>query len=119
MGDEFILPPPPSGRCKYADDFHRWGELLVEQASKEGSLTAIKTAKLYLAEQYMTWRNAAPAGHRDRLSKRGHICLYGVFIEIYDRLQQMELSISQPITAPPSQSKSSQMFQALVLGETV
>lgn len=90
---EFIPGPPPSNRCKFAEEFFEWTQKLWEKAEREKAVAGIKTAKLLLLEKYMEWRNSVPKAHRNRLNSTNHICLFGVFTQTYERLQALELEI--------------------------
>ena len=105
-GEQDSAPPI----CAAAQQFQQWTETLCTSVVKAGrydnasAAVAVNQAKLLLLDKYFEWRAAVPKSHRNRTGE-GHTCLYHVFVETYQTLRVIELSLTPPLLflppAPP------------------
>jgi hypothetical protein len=83
--------------CAYGHRFSLWAEELLSQVTASRTLLSVQHAKLLLVDKYFEWRSFAPRSHQDRTSTRqGHICIFQVFIDAYEALKTIELSLTPP-----------------------
>ncbi len=89
-------------RCNFAQRFHEWAGALCNGAYERRNSVSVTQAVVLLTHKYFEWRAYVPNSHRNRLGSRGHVCIFQVFAEAYERLKVLELSLSPPaIFLPP------------------
>ena len=99
--------------CTFAQKFSEWADDLC-RAGEEPTVVSITKAKVQLLDKYYEWRSFVPKNHKDRLGNRGHICIYQVFVQTYQRLRDVELSLTPPVLFVPPQSESGGTFIGLL-----
>lgn len=111
-------------RCTFAQRFFEWADELGAGASERQSIIFVNQAKILLVDKYFEWRAYAPKSHRDRVRASGHICIFQVFAEAYERLKVLELSLTPPMiflpsvaTPPPPQSPTTPRIAGIFIGE--
>ena len=83
--------------CEEGKKFAIWAQALIDRVFQltSPSVMDINRAYLQLLHNYFKRRNGVTAEHRDRLfDSDKHICLYQVFVDAYDTLNELEVSIS-------------------------
>ena len=105
-GDDFTFDEAEPQWCGLARKFIEWIDTEVYQALVSGKpdVVSINQAKVLLADKFFELRTFANWRHRDRLSTRGHACIYQVFIEALGRLIQAGLLITPPMLFLPGSS---------------
>ncbi|MFN8495574.1 MAG: hypothetical protein U0350_48725 [Caldilineaceae bacterium] len=97
----FELPEEEEPLCAYAQQFAPWANLLCEEAEKRKQIVSLNHAYVLLLHKYFEWRNVVPKNHRDRVSERGHICIFQIFDRAYHRLMMLQLSLEPILTSYP------------------
>ena len=101
-----VLPEPaapaPPPLCEDAQLLSDYAEQLNRQLQAKSNPVAFDQARLMLTDRYMALRTAAPRAHQNHLGRRGHRCLYPVFIDAYAQLRALELSTAPPPLAVPA-----------------
>jgi len=111
--EEFAFTETSRVYCSHAQHLSDWIDWLYEDiVGDQPTIFEVKQAKLLLSEQYLEWRNAVSLRHRDLLSKRGHICLYEVFVDGFNRLKTTELSLRPALLFEPPRPPPPQIPQA-------
>lgn len=95
------IPPSQPDRCNFAQGFFEWANELCANASERKSTVFVNQAKVLLLDKYFEWRAFVPKSHRNRIGGSGHICVFQVFAEAYERLKVLELSITPPMLFLP------------------
>ena len=100
----FELPEPETEWCQLAQYFLDWVDWLFKKIiSEKPNIILVNQAKLLLSDKYFEWRSYAPKSHRDRIGSRGHNCIFQVFVQAYERLKLLELSLTPPKLFLPSE----------------
>lgn len=100
---ELAAPAPPA-LCVHAQRLVEFAEQLYQQLRAKPDPVAFNQARLLLTDRYMALRSAAPRGHQNHLGRRGHRCLFPVFVDAYAQLRALELSTAPPPLAVPAKS---------------
>lgn len=88
--------------CPLAASFAAWANELVDRILGEPDVVAINQAKVLLVDRFFEYRNYAPKKHRViSNSGGGHICIFQVFEEHYERLKAVELALTPPLLFLP------------------
>ncbi len=108
---KLVLPEPaapaPPPLCEDAQRLSDYAEQLNHQLQAKPNPIAFDQARLMLTDRYMALRTSAPRAHQNHLGRRGHRCLYPVFIDAYAQLRALELSTAPPALAvPPKPAKA-------------
>ena len=100
---EFQFSPPDEKeeRCVYAQHFGAWAEALYQEEVRAPSHVGINQKMLLLTKKYFEWRPTVPKSHRDRISDRGHVCIFAIFERTFYRLRVLELSLVPPMLFIP------------------
>ncbi len=78
----------------------------------------INQMKLRLLDRYFEWVAVAPKAHRYKTSTQGHLCLYHVFKEAYDKLKALELALTPPMLFVPELPRPRRPeYPALAIGD--
>jgi hypothetical protein len=119
--DDFILTEPKPRLCPFAEQFSLWAEALFSKATHNASVVSVNQAKLLLVDRYMDWRAAVPGAHRNLGGSRsGHVCIFQVFEETYQKLKTVELSLTPPmlfLPPPPSPPPPPPQIAGIFFGE--
>src|SRR6266542_3735140 len=103
--DDLWNKEPTIPLCPFAESFSKWAEELVGRTLHMPSVVAINQAKILLLDKYFEWRSYVPRKHRVIVGQQsGHICIFQIFEQNYERLKLVELSLTPPmlfIPAPP------------------
>lgn len=95
---DFELPEPEPELCEFAQFFNTWVEWLFKEIiSDKPTVISVNQAKILLADKYFEWRSLVPKSHRDRISYRGHNCIFQIFVQAYERIKLIELSLTPPM----------------------
>lgn len=113
---DFELPEYQPPKCVFAQRFSDWTSVLYANVAQNPSIVFVNQAKILLLDKYFEWRSFAPKSHRNHLGANGHICLFQVFVEAYERLKVMELSLTPPLLFLPSSSSPPQIA-GIFIGE--
>ena len=122
--DDFDLPEPRVDLCPYAQAFHDWA-VRAHDLGRDPSIISVKQAKIWLIDKYFDWYSIAPRQHRYHLNPRGHTCIFQVFVEFYQQLRALELSLTPlvliqsppPPPPPPPPPRIAGIPFAEILGE--
>ena len=101
FGDILVGEPD---RCVFASSFHDYASRLCQEVTQGPSDVKINQAMLLIAKRYLEWFSVVPKRHRYHLSENGHTCIFQVFVQTFQQLMSLELSISPPrlfLPAPP------------------
>jgi len=109
--------------CEFARSFMEWGDKLLD-IKKEYTLISINQAKILLLDKFFEWYWYLPRSHRIRLNPRRHICIFQVFVPLYQRLKVIELAITPPLVfvppePPPMKILPRPNLAGIVLGEDI
>lgn len=89
-------------RCNFAERFFEWADALCTDAYERRNAVSVNQAVVLLTHKYFEWRAYVPNAHRNRLGTRGHLCIFQVFAEAYERLKVLELSLTPPAIFLPA-----------------
>jgi hypothetical protein len=99
---EFQVAVAPIILCPYALAFAEFADRLCEPEIEGPSIVGVNQAILQLTKKYFEWFNKVPKRHQYHLSENGHTCIFQVFVEAYEKLSMIELTISPPkLYIPP------------------
>lgn len=118
-----VLPEPaapaPPALCVHAQRLVEFAEQLYRQLRDKPQPIAFNQARLLLTDRYMALRSAAPRSHQNHLGRRGHRCLFPVFIDAYEQIRALELSTAPPALALPAKTPKPQFAAppGIYLGE--
>jgi hypothetical protein len=114
--DDFEFSEAPVERCPYAQSFFNWAIRMLD-LSQDVSLVGLNQAKVLLVDKYFEHFSIAPKGHRYHFSPRGHVCIFQVFLEIYQRLKARELALSPPMLFLPRRASPPPQIAGIFIGE--
>lgn len=101
-----VLPVAPE-LCAWASELSEFCEQLIATLDETSPPVKFRQAKYLLSERYMEFRAKAPRNHRDNLGSKKHVCLYHVFIQVYEYITKVQLTAIPPqievkhVPAPP------------------
>jgi hypothetical protein len=110
--------------CAYAQIFHRWcGELLSQFVDSGPTPVRLAQAKVLLQDRYFGLRASVPKSHRNRMGGHGHICIFQVYEQAYQKIRLVELTLTPPQvvvpTPPPPQAAPKPALLGITLGEVL
>jgi len=84
--------PDKHALCESAQKFSEWAEEHIgDDVNGENATPArILIAKVKLTDRYRFFRRQVNNRCRDRVNKRGHICIFHVWDQFYARLEEIE-----------------------------
>lgn len=82
--------------CEYAVRFKTFTDTLREEMTEATHSVHVNRAKVLLCDQYFRLKRIVPAPHQDTRTYNGHPCIYAVFSEAYDGLDQAALRVVPP-----------------------
>ena len=88
--------------CVFAESFHEFADRLCKDALRQSTVVGVNQAMLSLTKRYFQWFSVVPKRHKYHLSENGHTCIFQVFVQSYQRLMTLELSILPPRLYLPS-----------------
>jgi len=121
---QFAMPGGNDERCIYAQHFATWADTLYQEEVSGPTHIGINQKMLLLTKRFFEWRASVPKAHRDRISGRGHICIFHIFERTFHRLRVLELSLTPPMLflpppppPPPAQVTKVYKFDSFPIGE--
>ena len=107
--------------CEFAQNFLDWGNQLLNSAKKH-NIVSINQAKILLLDKFFEWFRYVPRSHRNKMSLKGHICIFQVLVSLYVQLKVIELEITPPLIFDPPQPPPMKIMPrpnlvGIVLGE--
>ena len=117
--DDLELVYDPTSPCPYAQAFFNWGKRELN-LGRNADLIEVNQAKVLLLDKYFEFYCVIPKQHRYRVRPEGHMCVFHVFIEFYQRIKQLQLSLSPPmlfIPPPPPEPPPPPQLAGLFFGE--
>lgn len=114
--DDFELPEIPANLCSYALAFSNWAVQALD-VSQDPTIYAVTKAKLLLVDRYFEWYSIAPSRHRYHFSPNGHTCIFQVFIQCYQRLKALELSLTPLLLIEPPPPPPPPQIAGIFLGD--
>ena len=117
--DDLEFSREPARLCRYAEAFSDWVVQALD-VSQNPNIVAVNQAKVLLVDKYFEFFSVAPKQHRYHFSPSGHVCIFQVFIEFYQRLKTIELSLTPPmlfLPAPPPPPPPPPQIAGIFIGE--
>jgi hypothetical protein len=113
--------------CSYAQHFAVFAEGLVLEEARGPTQIGVNQKMLLVTKKYFEWRAVVPIGHRDRISKRSHTCIFHVFERTFMQLKALELSLTPPMLflppppapPPPPVEPQQPQVKVITLGEVL
>ena len=110
--------------CAYAQIFHRWsGELLSQFVETSPTPVRLTQAKVLLQDRYFGLRASVPKSHRNRMGGHGHVCIFQVYEQAYQKIRLVELTLTPPqviVPTPPApQLAPKPALLGITLGEVL
>jgi hypothetical protein len=98
------IPEKPK-RCQKAQEFYEWIEenLSPEALGENIKLLTIRLAKAELSDRYQFFRRQVNKRCRNKMSNRGHECIFHVWDQAYTRLDEVEGRLPEPLSIPELQ----------------
>lgn len=117
---EFEFPEPRPQQCVYALHFAEWTTQLTANVAQNPHIVFVNQAKIMLVDKYFEWRNSVPKSHRNRLGNNGHICIFQTFVDAYEQIRVVELSLTPPMLYLPAAVPQAEPPQiaGIFIGET-
>jgi hypothetical protein len=101
--------PEPQPYCVYAQRFLAWATQLTTNVAQAPHIVFVNQAKILLVDKYFEWRHSVPRTHRNRLGSNGHVCIFQTFVDAYDQLRVVELSLTPPPLYLPAAPEPAQI----------
>lgn len=114
--DDFEFFDEPEEVCRYAQAFADWASQVLD-LGHEANLVLVNQGKVLLVDKYFEYFSIVPKRHRYHFSPRGHVCIFQVFIEFYQRLKERELALSPPLLFLPKPSSPPPQIAGIFIGE--
>ncbi len=77
--------------CPHAASLTAWCNELLHVAFQDASQESVLRAKIELQDKYHEYRSFVGKDHRDRITERGHRCIWHVYLECYRQLRTYEI----------------------------
>ena len=106
----------PDRRCQYAQPFYDWAVRTLH-FGQEPSIVSVNQAKVLLIDKYFDGFSIAPRQHRYHLSPNGHTCIFHVFVQLYQQLRAIELSLTPPMLFIPPPPPPPPQIAGIFVGE--
>lgn len=112
-----------SSLCPFAEKFSEWVRELGTKVTRDSSIVTVNQAKIMLIDKYFEWRAVVPKAHRNRIGVSGHHCIFHVFVQTYELLKAVELSLTPPMLflppspLPPAPPPSPPQIAGIFIGE--
>lgn len=113
--DDFKFSEEPVELCRYARSFSDWAVQVLDVS--QDSIVALNQAKVLLVDKYFEYFSIVPKRHRYHFSPRGHVCIFQVFLEFYQRLKARELALSPPMLFLPVPPSPPPQIAGIFIGE--
>ena len=113
--DDFEFQEPVDV-CSYAQAFSDWAARTLD-ISQNPSVVLVNQAKVLLVDKYYEWYSIVPKRHRYHLSPRGHTCIFQVFLQFYQQLKALELSLTPPLLFLPPPPPPPPQIAGIFIGE--
>lgn len=100
----FELPQHPMTQpCKAAKQFEEWVStwLFPDFVGENPKILKIKQAMFMLTERYRVFRRNVPKAHSQHNSDRGHICIFNIWDQNYEKLEKIEARLEGPLLFEP------------------
>lgn len=98
-GVKFTLQEVALDMCEYAEAFQSW----VADHLRDLDMTdpvMINEMILLLSLRYNDWYNRVSTAHRNRVSSRGHTCIFHVFMGTLNDLANAKTKVDPPVYYP-------------------
>jgi hypothetical protein len=113
--DDFEFSEEPVERCPYAQAFFSWAVQVVDVS--ESSVVFLNQAKVLLVDKYFEFFSIVPKQHRYHFSPQGHVCIFQVFLEFYQRIKARELMLTPPMLFLPTPPSPPPQIAGIFIGE--
>ena len=118
--DDFEFASKSIDYCPYGQQFAEWTSELVITVSHQPDVVSVNQAKLLLQDKWHEWRSTVPRRHRNHRGSHGHICIFQVYLQAYNQLRLIELSLTPPLLflpPPPPPPPPPRQLAGIFLGE--
>jgi len=97
----WTIPEVPS-RCEYALLFLDWVQENIDEeiVGKNITVLTLIIAKAILTDQYRFLRRQVNKKCRNKVSDRGHECIFHIWDQSYQRLEKIESRLPEHLTVP-------------------
>jgi len=111
----------PVNLCRHARAFSDWADWATQVLglNNNPNIVAVNQAKVLLVDKYFEWYSVVPKRHRHRLGNRGHTCIFQVFLQVYQQLKALELSLTPPMLFLPSPPPPPPQIAGIFIGEVI
>jgi len=119
--DDFEFSEQPARLCRYAQAFSDWTAQTLD-ICQDSTIVEVNQAKVLLIDKYFEYFSIVPKRHRYHLSPRGHICIFHVFVQFYQELKALELSLTPPmlfVPPPPPPPPPPPQIAGVFIGEEI
>ena len=113
---EYVEFPDEPEVCRYAQAFSGWAAQALD-LGEEPNVVAVNQAKVLLVDKYFDYFSVVPKRHRYHSSPRGHICIFQVFLQYYQQLRALELSLTPPMLFLPPPPPPPPQIAGIFIGE--
>jgi hypothetical protein len=86
--------------CEAAEEFYGWVAIHLAELDRE-NLVAVHQKIILVTSKYHEWYNRVPEQHRVRVGRRGHQCIFHVFMAALDELIEAKTKMDPPLYFPP------------------
>lgn len=103
-GSRKTTPLPEFVGCEAGEEFYKWASARLEVLNRSDPV-AVNREVLLLAVKYHEWYQQVPERHQTRVGKKGHQCIFHVFMHFMDLLTEARIRVDPPVyfPAPPPQ----------------
>lgn len=104
----FPLPFPDDGNsapesefvgCEAAEEYYDWVSVHLTEID-DADLVDINQKIILVTTRYHDWYNRVPEKHRVRVGRRGHECIFHVFMMALDVLIEAKTKLNPPLYIP-------------------
>ena len=84
--------------CEHAKGYSSWVEnwLFPKIVTEKPDIVSINQAKIFLTGHYRVLRLKASKRCRNYCSDRGHVCIFHIWDQTYERLEALESTVEKP-----------------------
>ena len=111
MSNNSLFPTPFPGNgnsapksefvgCEAAEEFYDWVSVHLAEIDEQIWLT-FNQKIILVTSRYHEWYNRVPEKHRVRVGRRGHQCIFHVFMAALDELIEVKTKMDPPLYFPP------------------
>jgi hypothetical protein len=114
--DDFEFSEETVRLCRFAQAFSDWASLVLDLGPNP-NIVAVNQAKVLLVDKYFEYFSIMPKRHRYHFSPRGHVCVFQVFLQSYQHLKAIELSLTPPMLFLPPPPPPPPQIAGIFIGE--